>query len=260
MIKVNKKVTMVLVIALAVCMFLVWIFYGDKKVNNDDEDTNSSYLVLGDATIWEYEKENKWKKMNAKTFDKKVKVDAYNDNNYLGYYNLRYINVWNIVDDNGSFVNIDEDFLGATKGLVTSVDNFESSTLLDDEKENIRVLMDYGYSAETISGETLSVDLNNDGVNEKVVYASNMNEEGLDDYFSLLYVDIDGNIDVLFKKEFKASVLLDEPSFRIYAVVQVKGMPYKNIILHKNYNSEAGSPGYLMYQYSDGKYQLSIED
>ena len=198
--------------------------------------------------------------MNAKTFDKKVKVDAYNDNNYLGYYNLKYVNVWNIVDDNGSFVNNDEDFLGATKGLVTSVDNFESSTLLDDEKENVRVLMDYGYSVETISGETLSVDLNNDGVNEKVVYASNMNEEGLDDYFSLLYVDIDGNIDVLFKKEFKASVLLDEPSFRIYAVVQVKGMPYKNIILHKNYNSEAGSPGYLMYQYSDGKYQLSIED
>ncbi len=259
MIKVNKKVTMVLAFGLAVCMLLVWMFYGDKKVNND-EDTNSSYLVLGDASIWKYEKENKWKKMNAKTFDKKVKVDAYNDNNYLGYYNLKYVNVWNIVDDNGSFVNNDEDFLGATKGLVTSVDNFESSTLLDDEKENVRVLMDYGYSVETISGETLSVDLNNDGVNEKVVYASNMNEEGLDDYFSLLYVDIDGNIDVLFKKEFKASVLLDEPSFRIYAVVQVKGMPYKNIILHKNYNSEAGSPGYLMYQYSDGKYQLSIED
>lgn len=250
---------MVLAFGLAVCMLLVWMFYGDKKVNND-EDTNSSYLVLGDASIWKYEKENKWKKMNAKTFDKKVKVDAYNDNNYLGYYNLKYVNVWNIVDDNGSFVNNDEDFLGATKGLVTSVDNFESSTLLDDEKENVRVLMDYGYSVETISGETLSVDLNNDGVNEKVVYASNMNEEGLDDYFSLLYVDIDGNIDVLFKKEFKASVLLDEPSFRIYAVVQVKGMPYKNIILHKNYNSEAGSPGYLMYQYSDGKYQLSIED
>ena len=259
MIKVNKKVTMVLAFGLAVCMLLVWMFYGDKKVNND-EDTNSSYLVLGDASIWKYEKENKWKKMNAKTFDKKVKVDAYNDNNYLGYYNLKYVNVWNIVDDNGSFVNNDEDFLGATKGLVTSVDNFESSTLLDDEKENVRVLMDYGYSVETISGETLSVDLNNDGVNEKVVYASNMNEEGLDDYFSLLYVDIDGNIDVLFKKEFKASVLLDEPSFRIYAVVQVKGMPYKNIILHKNYNSEAGSPGYLMYQYSDGNYQLSIED
>ena len=259
MIKVNKKVTMVLAFGLAVCMLLVWMFYGDKKVNND-EDTNYSYLVLGDASIWKYEKENKWKKMNAKTFDKKVKVDAYNDNNYLGYYNLKYVNVWNIVDDNGSFVNNDEDFLGATKGLVTSVDNFESSTLLDDEKENVRVLMDYGYSVETISGETLSVDLNNDGVNEKVVYASNMNEEGLDDYFSLLYVDIDGNIDVLFKKEFKASVLLDEPSFRIYAVVQVKGMPYKNIILHKNYNSEAGSPGYLMYQYSDGKYQLSIED
>ena len=115
MIKVNKKVTMVLAFGLAVCMFLVWMFYGDKKVNNDD-DTNSSYLVLGDASIWEYEKENKWIKRNAKTFDKKVKVDAYDDNNYLGYYNLKYINVWNIVDDNGSFVNIDEDFLGATKG------------------------------------------------------------------------------------------------------------------------------------------------
>ena len=79
-------------------------------------------------------------------------------------------------------------------------------------------------------------------------------------YFNVVYVNLNGKINVLINKEIEMDNRLSEPVYEFDNVFTLEKSKYGSIVLHKTYYSQADKPGNLLFEYSNKKYQLAIED
>ena len=108
--------------------------------------------------------------------------------------------------------------------------------------------------------EKVSVDLNNDGINDYIIVANNFDIEGANNYFSIIYTVINGVNNIILNKNIEVEKVHYEPSYAIYAIFNIDGAKGSNIIFRRTYYSMVRNTGYSMYQNNDGKYDLVIAD
>lgn len=249
----NKKVPIIIAVILFVIGIILFFVFRDTK--QEEVKSDISYLVIGNESIWE-NKNNSWKKITYDDVNNK-KFNVYIDNMYSGKYTLKYGKVWNLYDN--SVLVMYEDLFVAMSDVNWDIVNINIDSISKEDLIYISSVLNSKYSLEDITlNEKVNVDLNNNGVLDTIVNVGNLNRDGLDKYFSLVYVIIDGKKEILINEDIDVKDNLNYPIYRINSLLRKNGLI--NIILHKGYFSEAGTNGNKMYEIIDGKYELAIED
>ena len=249
----NKKVPIIIAVILFVIGIILFFVFRETKQKEVKSDIN--YLVIGNESIWE-NKNNSWKKVTYDDVNNK-KLNVFIDNMYSGKYTLKYGKVWNLYDNSGLVMY--EDSFVAMSDVNWDIVNINIDSISKEDLIYINSVLNSKYSLEDITlNEKVNVDLNNNGVLDIIVNVGNLNRDGLDKYFSLVYVIIDGKKEILINEDIDVKDNLNYPIYRINSLLRKNGLI--NIILHKGYFSEAGTNGNKMYEIIDGKYELAIED
>ena len=249
----NKKVPIIIAVILFVIGIILYFVFRETKQEEVKSDIN--YLVIGNESIWE-NKNNSWKKVTYDDVNNK-KLNVYIDNMYSGKYTLKYGKVWNLYDNSGLVMY--EDSFVAMSDVNWDIVNINIDSISKEDLIYINSVLNSKYSLEDITlNEKVNVDLNNNGIIDTIINVGNLNRDGLDKYFSLVYVLIDGKKEILINEDIDVKDNLNYPIYRINSLLRKNGLI--NIILHKGYFSEAGTNGNSMYEIIDGKYELAIED
>ena len=245
----NKKVPIIIAVILFVIGIILFFVFRETKQKEVKSDIN--YLVIGNESIWE-NKSNSWKKVTYDDVNNK-KLNVYIDNMYSGKYTLKYGKVWNLYDNSGLVMY--EDSFVAMSDVNWDIVNINIDSISKEDLIYINSVLNSKYSLEDITlNEKVNVDLNNNGIIDTIINVGNLNRDGLDKYFSLVYVIIE----ILINEDIDVKDNLNYPIYRINSLLRKNGLI--NIILHKGYFSEAGTNGNRMYEIIDGKYELAIED
>lgn len=249
----NKKVPIIIAVILFVIGIILYFVFKETKQEEVKSDIN--YLVIGNESIWK-NKNNSWKKVTYDDVNNK-KLNVYIDNMYSGKYTLKYGKVWNLYDNSGLVMY--EDSFVAMSDVNWDIVNINIDSISKEDLIYINSVLNSKYSLEDITlNEKVNVDFNNNGIIDTIINVGNLNRDGLDKYFSLVYVIIDGKKEILINEDIDVKDNLNYPIYRINSLLRKNGLI--NIILHKGYFSEAGTNGNRMYEIIDGKYELAIED
>lgn len=248
----NKKISIILIIILALIMGVILLVF--KNSNNKKKEPVYDYLVIGDESTWKYD--DGWQKCSYGEINNKT-LNVYIDGSYQGEYLLKYHKGWNLFSSD-KFVSYEGDLLAMSPNLGDLID-FENKTLNYTDYNIINDLLQGTYVENDFSNATkMVVDLNGDGIEDSVIYVSNLGYDDKDKYFNLLYTNINGDIQVLIKEFYEPRDYYIAPIYILGNLITLKNNV--NLIVKKGYFSEVGDTGNIMYSLSNGKFELVVED
>ncbi len=233
----------------------------DNPVVEDKYD----YLVIGDYSLWSYNKEkDTWSKRSDFNVDNK-KFDIFINNNYFGNYYLKFVKSWNIFDENDNYVDYDGNLIAHTQNIDVAIKNYEITEIDSQEKKEILNIIGDDVDLDNLDvNEKIVVDLDNNGVNDKIVNVSNIHYTNDDvsrnNIFNLIYVVINGDVNILINEKIKEKDMLIAPSYNVNYLLNINNEKTASIIITEGFFSEAGDTANLLFQFKDNKYKKIIDN
>lgn len=249
----NKKVPIIIICVLMFIIILLLIVFKDR-VNDDKNVSETSYLVIGDDSVWMYD--DKWQKASYNLIESR-KMNVYIDSLYKGSFTMKHGNKWNLFLNNdyysydGEMIAFSSDFIHIKNFSVTNIDN--------KDLQEINKILKFDYKLDAFStADKINIDLNNDGELESIINVSNLDKTNQDTYFNLLYVYNRDDVDVLINEDISPADYFNAPVYNINYILDVNNQ--SSILIKKGYFSDAGKSGNAMYQLRAGKYKIVMED
>lgn len=256
----NKKVPVIIIGGLVVILLVVFVLFknNESNSNNPNDSKEYSYMIINNESIWEYN--GSWIKSNNSLIDN-TNLETYINNVYSGFYTYKLGNVWNLFDGN-NLITYDGLLIGFSKNLGRVI-NINKVDIDSNDLNVINGILNKSIGIDDINKyEKVNIDLDNNGIMDSIIYVTNIMDEELNSYFSLLYVVFNGSVYVLKNDDVTNDNFYEEPLYSIKAVVDINGKSVNNIIIEKGYFSNVNKTGNIMYQYNKDskKYEIVIQD
>lgn len=256
----NKKVPVIIIGGLVVILLVVFVLFknNESNSNNPNDSKEYSYMIINNESIWGYN--GSWIKSNNSLIDN-TNLETYINNVYSGFYTYKLGNVWNLFDGS-NLITYDGLLIGFSKNLGRVI-NINKVDIDSNDLNVINGILNKSIGIDDINKyEKVNIDLDNNGIMDSIIYVTNIMDEELNSYFSLLYVVFNGSVYVLKNDDVTNDNFYEEPLYSIKAVVDVNGKSVNNIIIEKGYFSNVNKTGNIMYQYNKDskKYEIVIQD
>lgn len=256
----NKKVPVIIIGGLVVILIVVFVLFkkNESNSNNPNDSKEYSYMIINNESIWGYN--GSWIKSNNSLIDN-TNLETYINNVYSGFYTYKLGNVWNLFDGS-NLITYDGLLIGFSKNLGRVI-NINKVDIDSNDLNVINSLLNKSIGIDDINKyEKVNIDLDNNGIMDSIIYVTNIMDEELNSYFSLLYVVFNGSVYVLKNDDVTNDNFYEEPLYSIKAVVDINGKSVNNIIIEKGYFSNVNKTGNIMYQYNKDskKYEIVIQD
>lgn len=256
----NKKVPVIIIGGLVVILLVVFVLFknNESNSNNPNDSKEYSYMIINNESIWGYN--GSWIKSNNSVVDN-TNLETYINNVYSGFYTYKLGNVWNLFNGN-NLVTYDGFLIGFSKNLGRVI-NINKVDIDSNDLNVINGILNKSISIDDINKyEKVNVDLDNNGIMDSIIYVTNIMDDTLSSYFSLLYVVLNGSVYVLKNDNVTNDNFYEKPLYSIKAVVDINGKSVNNIIIEKGYFSNVNKTGNIMYQYNKDskKYEIVIQD
>lgn len=259
----DTKVYIGLLVAIAVLSIVMFLLFG---VDNIKQEKYSSTIIVGDTSVWKYEKK-KWLNIRTRTTLDELswkKYHVFSNNEELGEYSLWYSdNRWYAFDDKKNAIPVDATLFAYQANFDLNVYSFEVEEVDSNDQYVVKVLQDHnlGLSSNFTSIYKTKVDFNNDSNKEDFYIISNAFPMGTDP-------------DVIFSIAFM--VRNDEITY-LYEDIATKTSsyngckPYYNKFLDTNNDGiseiilscgrySANDQVDMLYQYIDNEFKIVISN
>lgn len=229
--KKKKRYVVILLILIAFTIGMYFAFGRENIAKSKDATT----IIVGDSTIWNYS-DNKWLNVtNSKTIESLNWLDynVYLDNKKLGkYYLWNDGNKWFIFDASKKAINKEGTILAFRSNYDIKVKSFDLNPIRNYYHVN-KVLKENKLSTSSVYtvSEEITIDLDSDGQNETLYFASNafaldFNPEKVFSFVFMvknsqiypIYTDVDKNTGTNGCKPY-LSAIMDIDNDNIYELV-----------------------------------------
>ncbi len=228
-----KKRYIVILIIIIVYFTVFFLLYGKDELKYSKLKTT---LIIGDNTIWQLD-EKKWYNI-ANTNDKEelnwTLFTVFADNEKLGNYYLVFDDKWYIYDNKRNPISYSGSIVAYSANYEMKIKNFTQEKISDYTKVN-EALSENNITInnqELTSNTQISVDIDNDGVDEKIYVVGNV-------------FPIESNPEYIF------SIVFMEKNDIIYPI-------YKSIEKNKNYNGCKPYINTIIDVNDDNKYEIVL--
>ena len=168
----------------------------NNNVNENDE-VNNKYLVLENDSTWKYNKE--WSSTSKSLAQRSGNFKIYSDNNYIGEYKLVYSNAWNVFDENDRYVSYTGKLFAFSNDFDIKLIRTNIVNITEDDKNYILSGYDNKNFDNLLSNDMINIDLDNNGVIDKIVAISNIGDEDSINY-NLVYIILNGRLYTLLNE------------------------------------------------------------
>ena len=239
--KKRKFLIVFLIIGIIYSLIIIII----NRSDNSKKDKRN-ILIIGE-NVFEY-KNNEISK--TEEINKDVLYNVYINNNYYEKTNL----------NNKKIDDYEGLLLAYSDNLNIIVKNADIDIIGNNDLQRINNIMGYNVNMNDLFvNESITLDLDNNGINDKIVNVSNLDfEKDQSIYFNLTYVILNNDIEqVLIKEIVPAREVLISPVYYFYSTFNINNDSHNNIILQKRHFSMSEKPESLIYKYENGKYVLN---
>lgn len=246
----NKKVSIIIIGILCLMTIVLLILLKDNEKEVIDEN---SYVLIDNQSIWTYK--TSWQKADSEKVNNK-NFNVYIDSVYKGNYTLKYGNKWNLFNDN-KYVSADDNLIALSDNI--TLENIRYEEVNENDLNDINKILSSNYSYD-LDISKIEVDLDNNEYLDYIISVSNLNNEGQSKYFNLVYLKLNGDIQVLIKEDIKVEDYYLAPIYKVSYILDIEELNSKNIVVNKGFYSDAGENGNIMYQLNGKKYEIVVED
>ncbi len=249
----KKKVLVIILILLVITNGIILFF----------ENYYNQILIIGGNTIVEYRNNKLLKIKKSNKINKRLnykKYSVYNNGNFEEYYidfkNGDYNNIsYTLYNNSDEETNITESLLAYTNNLNIKVQSVKNSYVMTDTDKRTLQSNLPGYNLNNIYFNKVTVDLDNDGLNEEIYIVNNFNLIDIPDKaISCVFLKTsNGNIVEIEKNESSNQNKL--PAYRIPYLVDVDNDNEYEIILSRFYNESIVN--YNIYKYDSKSNEIN---
>ena len=190
----KKREITVLIVLIISCLLIIFCYFTFVK-KKEDKSQERFYMVIDNTANLMYVN-NSWSHTNRSLIEKYGNYETYSYNNYLGKNNLEYVNAWNLFDKNKNFVNYKDSLFAYSDKFNIKKINTNIRNITEIEKQEIISNFHYDDFNYLLSNEVIDIDLDDDGVMDKIVCVSNTNENKnlKNKYYNLIYIKLNDKI------------------------------------------------------------------
>ncbi|MEE0014973.1 MAG: hypothetical protein UE699_04750 [Bacilli bacterium] len=255
-----KKRYIVILIIIAVYFTVFFLLYGRDEMKNSKLKTT---LIIGDNTIWQLD-EKKWYNIaNAKEKEELnwKEFTVFVDNEKLGKYNLVFDNKWYLFDNKRKPVSYSGSLIAYSANYEMKIKNFNQEKISDYTKVN-KVLSENNISTgqELTSNTQISVDIDNDGVDEKIYVVGNVfpRETDPDYIFSVVFMEKNDIIYPIYKSVDKNRSFNGCKPY-INSIIDVNDDNKYEIVLSCSKYSTEGTID-MLYKFNNDKFSIIVSN
>lgn len=257
-----KKSTYIgLIVGIAVFFLIMFLFFG---LDNIKKDNYNLTLIIGDNTVWSYNKKN-WINISEQEAFRNLswkKYNVYSNNLKQGVYTLWHDDKWYVFDDSKNAVNVDGDFLAIDSNFEIKVSNFNIQNI--DVDDNIyTVLSNNGLNTSSMftSKYKVNFDFDNDGLEEDFYVISNVFSMDFNPskLFSIVFMVKDKKIYYLYNDIIENKNNFSGCKPYINSILDVDDDNKYEILLSCSKYS-VGKRVDMLYHFTDGQFKLLISN
>ncbi len=237
----------------------------DTPINPGIPTEPSDYLIIENKEIWRL-RNNNWRDIDFDDIEEidelKNKFKVYIDGNYQDNYYLKYVKNWNLFNDNNEYINYTGKLVAITSDMNINIRNFNITPISNEELITVNNIMQNNITYESLSvNEEIIMDLDQNGINDRIISVSNLDSIEQPIYFNLVYVILNNdNPIILLKDNVDENETLEAPIYNISYIMNINNEAKDSIILQEGYFSDNGETGYLLYQFKNNSYQKVIDN
>lgn len=190
----KRREMIVFIVLIVSCLLIVFSYYTFIK-KKENKNYEKFYMVIDNVANLMYT-DNSWFYTTSFEVEKQTNYETYSYNNYLGKNNLEYVNAWNLFDKNKNFVNYKDSLFAYSDKFNIKKINTNIRNITEIEKQEIISNFHYDDFNYLLSNEVIDIDLDDDGVMDKIVCVSNTNENKnlKNKYYNLIYIKLNDKI------------------------------------------------------------------
>lgn len=246
-----------IIIVLVLFGIFILLFLGKEK--------KYGYLLLSNISSYKCtEKEcNPIENEKIENDTKKGKFIVYQNFENQGKYKLNYINKWNFFDENDNWINLNGSFIAGSEDLLLEEKEYKTRKMTQDEniilENHLKENNIFSYT-KLEQNEVLEYDFNKNGKIEKILLASNANNETEDEkLFSIVIQIINNKSSVLHIDIFNQFENYKIPSYSIKGIINLYHSKEDYLVLLKGYFSEVGKSSNFLYKVEKNKFKNLVE-
>jgi hypothetical protein len=196
----NKKVLIIVLVILIIYGVIAWYIINNNQTdnnnnNNDDNDniktiTDNKYLIIGNNNFYF---NDKWGQASQNEIESStILFNSYVNNKYLGKYNLKYGNRWNLFDNN-NYISYTGNLIAFTSDFNIEVKDYK---IVETTNVDKTFLISKGYNNfdNLISNERINLDIDSNGIIDELICVSNSSyiENDNNKYYNAVYLKLNG--------------------------------------------------------------------
>ena len=138
---------------------------------------------------------------------------------------------------------------------MTTILIIDDDEAINDISEINNILKNNINSNNLTINEKLVIDLDNNGINDKIINVSNLEEEDANYYFNLIYLNLNGELKIIKNDPVNFEDVLITPVYNLMYILNINNDIYDSLIFRE---SDSQTKSYIMYQYKGNNYQKSL--
>ena len=272
----NKNVSIVIIIILVAISVVFYAYYYVNRDLGEEENPGNNgnegetptepvvidydMLVIDNISNWGYV-DGRWRTLDIDEIEDNEFV-VYVNHQYYGNYNLKYGTIWNLFDDNNSYVEYYGDLIAYSNDFNVVIPSYAVTNVTGVEISEITTILGHGFNSSTLStNEVVNIDLDSNGIVDKIVNVSNLDSlEEEQYYFNLCYVVLNNEIQVVIDDEVQYREIMSYPVYKLNYILRYDNNSVFSFILQEGYFSNVGETQNNLYDYVDGTYIRSFSD
>lgn len=189
--------------------------------------------------------------------DVKISYNIQTNNNHYKNYKLKYINSWNLFDENKEWKNIEEDYIAYSNDLNLKLLEINNARNVN-EKEKKYINKSCKYNIKNFdnldNNIVYEMHLNNNDKMDKIVMVGRYNVElPSNKLFNFIYIEVDGKRNILINDTYKNMDSYDVPGYMLYFVYKINEEKESIITIVENYFSNVSEPHIKMFSTKNKK-------
>lgn len=233
----EKKAYKIVIIGIISYVIIMLIIFLPNYIH---DMRDKLYILSGDFIKIKYEN-GKWQNIDNSDDYKLKEFEVYESNEYKGKYKILFTNKFYLYDEKGKNTSYEGQLFSYTGNIKLGIINTISSEMTDNDKYIIeRALSKVGIAGFNSLNlyQKVSLDVDKDGIIENIYAASNYYvEEIVDKAFSIVFIEKNGNIDILKEKIISTDKIYEEPSYEINKVIDINEDKKYEIMIEQSYFS-----------------------
>lgn len=233
----ENKTYRIIIIGVIIYVIIMLIIFLPNYIRNQSDKL---YILSGDFIKIKYEY-GKWQNITDSSDYKLKEFEVFESDVYKGKYKLLFSNKFYLYNEEGKNVDYSGKLFAYSGTLKLDVVSILNSELNDNDKFIInKAISKIGIINfnDLNLYQKVSLDVDKDGTIENIYAVSNYyTEEILDEVFSIVFIEKNGDIEILKEKVISSDKIYDEPSYEINMIIDIKKDKKYEIMIEKSYFS-----------------------